>query len=136
MINGLSGTMMNFQLTLTPIMQHANRLYNKKKIRTKFGNTMHEQTYGDFYKRCGKLAHALEKLGVEAGDRIGTLAWNTFRHHELYFGVPCMGAVVHTLNLRLPGDQLIYIVNHAEDKVIFVDDSLLKLAEGIAPHLK
>jgi fatty-acyl-CoA synthase len=136
MINGLSGTMMNTQLTLTPIMQHANRLFNKKKIRTKFGDTMHEQTYGDFYQRCGKLAHALEKLGIEPGDRVGTLAWNTFRHHELYFGVPCMGAVVHTLNLRLPADQLIYIVNHAEDKVIFVDDSLLKLAEGIAPHLK
>jgi fatty-acyl-CoA synthase len=107
MINGLSGTMMDYQLTLTPILGRAKNLYPHKEIRTKFGNTVHKITYAESYKRCGQLAHALEKLGVEAGDLVGTFAWNTYRHHELYFGVPCMGAVVHTLNLRLPADQLI-----------------------------
>ena len=135
MLNGLSGLMMDYQLTLTPIMKRAYQLYPNKEIRSKFDDTMHVYTYADFYGRCGQLAHALTKLGIQPGDRIGTLAWNTYRHQELYFGVPCMGAVVHTLNLRLPADQLIYIINHAEDKVIFVDDTLLPLIEGLAPHL-
>src|SRR5690606_7168689 len=65
----------------------------------------------------------------------GTLAWNTYRHLELYFALPCMGAVLHTLNLRLPVEQLVYIIQHAEDTVLFVDDSLLKLAEAVAPML-
>lgn len=135
MLQGLRGLMMDYQLTLTPIMKRANQLYPKKEIRSKFGDITHSYTYADFYQRCGQLAHALAKLGVEPGDRIGTLAWNTYRHQELYFGVPCMGAVVHTLNLRLPVDQLIFIINHAEDKVIFIDDTLLPLLEGIAEHL-
>ena len=75
-------------------------------------------------------------LGVEPGDRIGTFAWNSFEHLELYFGVPLAGAVCHTLNIRLPQDQLVYIINHAEDKVIFVDGSLVPLLEPIAHQLE
>ncbi|MEM9953439.1 MAG: long-chain fatty acid--CoA ligase [Chloroflexota bacterium] len=135
MLNGISGLMMNYQLTLTPIMKRAKTLFPNKKIITSIGDGYHEYTYADFYKGCGRLANALTKLGVQAGDRIGTFAWNSFRHHELYFAVPCMGAVVHTLNLRLPSDQLTYIVNHAEDKIIFVDHTLIKLLEPLAPQL-
>ena len=72
---------------------------------------------------------------MEPGDRVGTFAWNNQRHLELYFAVPCVGAVLHTLNIRLFEEQLIYIVNHAEDKVIFVDDSLVPVLEKLAPSL-
>lgn len=136
MITGLPGLMMDYQLTLTPLMKRAKELYPNREIITRFGDSYHTHTYSDFYDRCGKLANALTKLGVEPGDRIGTFAWNSYRHQELYFGVPCMGAVVHTLNLRLPADQLTYIVNHAEDKIIFVDDSLLKLIEPLADQFE
>lgn len=135
MLTGLPALMMDYQLTLTTIMKRAKTLYPNKQIITRFGEDYHHYSYADFYDGCGKLANALTKLGIEAGDRIGTFAWNSYRHHELYFAVPCMGAVVHTLNLRLPSDQLTYIINHAEDKVIFVDDSLIKLLEPLAEHL-
>ncbi|RMF82926.1 MAG: fatty-acid--CoA ligase [Chloroflexi bacterium] len=128
--------MMDYQLTLQPILQRGYRLFPKKEIASKFGDTMHRYTYADFYGRVGQLANALTKLGVNKGDRIGTFAWNSYRHLELYFGVPCMGAVVHTLNLRLPPDQLAYIVNHAEDQIIFVDNSLVPLLERVAGELK
>src|SRR5260370_2191604 len=82
-----------------------------------------------------QLANALHNAGVTEGDCIGTFAWNTYRHFELYFAVPCMGAVLHTLNIRLFAEQLVYIINNAEDKVIFVDADLLPLLENIAAQL-
>ncbi len=132
----MQGLMMDYQLTLRPILERAYRLYPKREIATKAGPNMHRYTYKDMYHRTAKLANALERLGVKPGDRVATLAWNTYRHLELYFAIPCMGAVCHTLNLRLPPDQLIYIINHAADKVIFVDQSLLPLLEKLAEHLK
>lgn len=132
----MQGLMMNFPLTLTSILKRAGQFHAKKQISTRMGTTMHRYTYRDFHTRTNHLANALSKLGIQTGDRCATLAWNTYRHLELYFAVPCMGAVLHTLNLRLPADQLIYIINHAEDKVIFVDVSLLPLLEKIAEHLK
>src|SRR6266496_3450265 len=127
----MQGLMMDYQLTLLPILERASKLFPKREIVTKVGPGMHRYTYADLYRRTGQLAHVLEKLGVKSGDRVGTLAWNTYRHLELYFGIPCMGAVCHTLNLRLPPDQLIYIINHAADKVVFVDQSLLPLLEKL-----
>ncbi len=132
----MQGLMMDYQLTLQPILERAYRYFPKRRISTKVGANMHRYTYADMYGRVGQLANALKKLGVKEGDRVATLAWNTYRHLELYFAVPCMGAVCHMLNLRLPPDQLIYIINHAEDKVIFVDQSLVPLLEKIADHLK
>jgi fatty-acyl-CoA synthase len=128
--------MMDYPLTLTPILERARRLYGKKEIVTKAGPTLQRYTYAEMVERVGRLANALEKLGVQRGDRVATIAWNNARHLELYFGVPCMGAVLHPLNLRLPGDQLAYIANHAEDQVLFVDTSLLPAIEKLAPHLK
>jgi len=87
-------------------------------------------------ERVDRLARALTRLGVAQGERVGTFAWNNQRHLELYFAVPCMGAVLHTLNIRLFEEQLIYIINHAEDRVIFVDDSLVALLEQLAPQLR
>ncbi len=131
----MQGLMMEYQLTLHPLLERAYRLFPRRELATKVGGEMHRYTYGDMYPRVNKLAGALEKLGVQRGDRVGTVAWNTYRHLELYFAIPCMGAVLHTLNLRLPPDQLVYIINHAEDKVICVDQSLLPLVEKIADQL-
>jgi acyl-CoA synthetase (AMP-forming)/AMP-acid ligase II len=93
-------------------------------------------THAQVSARVDRLARALVELGVEQGDRIGTFAWNNQRHFELYFAIPCVGAVLHTLNIRLFEEQLSYIVNHAEDKLIFVDDSLVPVLEKLAPSFK
>jgi fatty-acyl-CoA synthase len=92
-------------------------------------------TYAETADRVDRLARVLRRLGVEEGDRVGTFAWNNQRHFELYFAIPCVGAVLHTLNIRLFEEQLTYIVGHAEDKVIFVDDSLVGVLEKLAPSL-
>ena len=132
----MQGQMMDYQLTLTPILERARRMFSNKEIVTKAGPTLERYTYGQMIERAGRLANALEKLGVKRGDRVATFAWNNSRHFEIYWAVPCMGAVLHPLNLRLPGDQIAYIVNHAEDQVLFVDPSLLPGVEKLAPHLK
>jgi fatty-acyl-CoA synthase len=132
----MEGLMMDYQLTLTPLMERARRLYPNKEIVTKVGPSLERTTYAQWAERVGRLANALAKLGIEKGDRVATFAWNNTRHLELYFAVPCMGAVLHPLNLRLPADQLAYIVNHAEDKVLFVDPSLLPAIEKLAPQFK
>ncbi len=90
-------------------------------------------TLAEVSGRVDRLARALTRLGIEQGERVGTFAWNNQRHFELYFAVPCVGAVLHTLNIRLFEEQLTYIVNHAQDRVIFVDDSLVPLLERLAP---
>ena len=132
----LTGLMMDYQLTIDRVLEHGNRLYPHKKIRTKLPDgTLHEYSFRDFYGRVKRLCNVLEGLGVEPGDRVGTFAWNNHQHVELYFGVPGAGAVVHTLNIRLFPDQLAYIINHAEDKVIFVDATLLPLIEPLAGKL-
>jgi acyl-CoA synthetase (AMP-forming)/AMP-acid ligase II len=90
-------------------------------------------TFAETSARIDRLARVLDRLGVRPGERIGTFAWNNQRHFELYFAIPCLGAVLHTLNIRLFEEQLTYIVNHAEDRLIFVDDSLVPLLEKLAP---
>jgi fatty-acyl-CoA synthase len=92
-------------------------------------------TFAELHERIDRLARALTRLGVQQGERVGTFAWNNQRHFELYFAVPCVGAVLHTLNIRLFAEQLTYIVNHAEDKVVFVDDSLVAILEPLAASL-
>jgi fatty-acyl-CoA synthase len=98
--------------------------------------TVEHVTFGEVSERVDRLARALVRLGVEAGDRVGTFAWNNQRHFELYFAAPCLGAVLHTLNIRLFDEQITYIVNHAEDKVIFVDASLVPLLAKLAPSFE
>jgi fatty-acyl-CoA synthase len=93
-------------------------------------------TFAETYERIDRLGRVLQRLGVQAGDRVGTFAWNNQRHFELYFAIPCLGAVLHTLNIRLFEEQLTYIVNHAEDKLIFVDDSLVPILEKVAPSFQ
>jgi fatty-acyl-CoA synthase len=137
----LNGLMMDYPLTLQHLYNRAVQLFPRKEIATKIGPTMHRYNYGAWGKRVSRLAGALTRLGVERGDRVGTLAWNNYRHLEAYFAIPCSGAVLHTLNLRLPLDQLAYIINHAEDKVILVDATqapiqCMALLEKIKDQLK
>ena len=133
----MTGLMMDYPLTLTHILERAAKIYPRKEIVSRVPDgSMHRYTYADFYRRAHRLAHALHRLGLREGDRIGTLCWNGYRHLELYFAVPCAGLVLHTLNLRLAADQLAYIVNHAGDSAIFVDASLLPVLESIRPELK
>jgi fatty-acyl-CoA synthase len=128
-------TMMDFQMTLQHTLDRAVRLFPNREVVTNTENGPRRTTYGAWGKRVNRLAGALERLGVKRGDRVGTLGWNTDTHLELYFGIPCMGAVLHTLNLRLFPQDLAFIINDAQDSVIFVDADLLPLLEKIADQL-
>jgi fatty-acyl-CoA synthase len=126
----LTGRMMDFPLTLTHFLERARTYFGRSEIVSRLPDkSLHRYTYADFYRRTCRLAHALTRLGVKPGDRVASLCWNHSRHLELYFGVPSMGAVLHTLNLRLHPNDLAYIARHAEDRVIVVDRSLLPLLE-------
>ncbi|MGH3088254.1 MAG: long-chain fatty acid--CoA ligase [Rubrobacteraceae bacterium] len=128
----MRGLMMEYQLNLTAILKRAETLFGNKEIVTrKADKSLHRYTYKDFASRSKKLALALERLGMGSGDRVATLCWNHHRHLEAYFGIPCAGAVLHTLNLRLHPDDLAYIIGHAEDRALLVDESLLPLFEKV-----
>ncbi len=127
--------MMDYPLTLQHIFQRATRLFSRKEIVTQTAGEPHRMTYAEWGKRTMQLAHALKQQGVVEGDRVATFAWNTYRHLELYFAIPCIGAVLHTLNIRLFAEQLVYIVDNAEDKIVFVDGDLVPVLESIADQL-
>ena len=128
--------MMDFPLLLRTFLLRSAKYFAKKEIVSVFPESVHRYNYGDYYKRVCQLAHALKSLGIKRGDRVASLALNDHRHLELYFGVPCYGAVLHTANFRLPQNHLAYIINHAEDQVLFVDEDLLMFVELIKDQLK
>ena len=97
----MQGMMMEYPLTLLPILERANRLFGKKQIVTRIGGETVRASYGDLYRRVHRLAGALARIGVQPGDRVASLCWNHQQHLELYFAAPCMGAVLHTVNFRL-----------------------------------
>src|SRR5438128_7161250 len=123
----VEGLMQDYELSLQHVLWRIERLHQKKEVVTKRDEGIHRTTYGEMVPRINRLAGALKRLGVKPGDRVATLAWNNNRHLELYYAVPCMGAVLHTLNLRLFPQHLEFIINDAEDKVLFVDQSLLPI---------
>ena len=126
----LEGLTQDYQLTIPAILKRADQLYGKREIVTRRPDkTFHRYTYADFVSRAKKLAVALEGLGIESGDRVGTLCWNNYQHLEAYFGVPSSGAVLHTINPRLFEDDLAYIVDHAGDRALLVDEVLLDVFE-------
>ncbi len=125
-------TMPDFPLTLTHFLWRATTLFPSKEIVTKSEGRLDRYTYRTFGERVAQLANGLRELGIGPGDRVATFAWNNARHLELYFAVPCIGAVLHTLNVRLFPQHLEFIVKDAEDKVIFVDESLVPVLERIA----
>lgn len=129
----MDGLIMDEQLLLSSLLWRTERLFADKKIITRLETgKYHEYTYGDFAKRVRKLASALEKAGVKPGDRVGTLAWNHYRHFELYYAIPSVEAVCHTINMRLFPEQQRYIVNHAEDVMLFLDIDQIPNVEVMA----
>ncbi|MCB1648161.1 MAG: long-chain-fatty-acid--CoA ligase [Gammaproteobacteria bacterium] len=131
------GLMMDKQLNIADVLEYA-ALYNRDaEIVTRLvEGGIHRYSYADALVRSKQLANALRSLGVENGDRVATLAWNTHRHFELYYAVSGMGAVVHTINPRLFPEQIIYIINHAEDGIVFVDLTFVPLLEAVAAHIR
>ena len=122
--------MMDFQLTLPPLLRRAETYFPDKQIVTRLPDkSFHRYTYRDCARRSRQLAVALKNLGLERGDRVATLAWNHYQHMECYLGIPCGGFVLHTLNLRLHPSDLAYIATHAGDKVVVVDRMLLPLLD-------
>ncbi|MFF9198861.1 long-chain fatty acid--CoA ligase [Streptomyces sp. NPDC014779] len=130
-------TMQDVPLTVTRILEHGTRIHGKSVITTWTGEAEPQRrTFAETGARVGQLANALrDELGVTADERVATLMWNNAEHVEAYFAIPAMGAVVHTLNLRLPAEQLAWIVNHAADRVVLVNGSLLPLLAPLLPHL-
>jgi len=121
---------MDFPLTLAHIFERAGRLFPGSEIVSRLPDkSLHRYRYADFFSRLQGLIGALRKLGLKRGERVATLMWNHYAHLEAYFAIPCAGGVLHTLNLRLAPDDIAYIVNHAEDRFLIVDDVLLPLYE-------
>jgi fatty-acyl-CoA synthase len=130
----MNGLMMDFPLTLNAIFRRAEQLFGRREIVWRAADkSITRATYADFTERARRIAQALLDLGIRPGDRVATLAWNHGPHLEAYFGIPLAGAVLHTLNLRLHPDELAYIVNHADDRAVLVDESLLPLWEQVRP---
>ena len=127
--------MMDIPLLVSSLIQHADQYHGEQEIvsRTVEGG-IHRYTYREAHRRARQLANALTKLGVAFGDRVGTLAWNGYRHFEIYYAVAGMGAVTHTINPRLFPEQIVYIIHHAEDAYVFVDLTFVPLIEALAEH--
>jgi fatty-acyl-CoA synthase len=127
----MKGLIQDYPLTLPAILKRAEDLYGKKEIVTRYPDKdFHRYTYADFVRRTKKLAVALGELGLESGDRVATLSRNTHQHLEAYFGVPSTGLVLNTVNPRLSHDDLAYILDHAGNKVLFIDETLAELIDG------
>lgn len=133
----MKGNMMNWNLTIPQAISHAEKYnFDGKLISREVDGSITSTTYGASIQRSKKLANALTKLGVKLHDRVGTIAWNNSRHFETYFAVSGMGAVLHTMNPRYSAEQLIYILNHAEDKVLILDPTFIPLIESIQDQLQ
>jgi fatty-acyl-CoA synthase len=128
--------MMNVPLLVSSMLERAERYFPKKTVVSRTSTGIVTHTYKEIGERTRKLSSALDKIGVSKGDRIGTLAWNHHRHLEAYFAIPGIGAVLHTINIRLSPAHIVYIINHAEDKVLLFDEDLLPLLEKVKDQLK
>lgn len=127
--------MMNYSLTVPMMLEHAEKYFPEKVVISRTTAGITRLTYREIGKRTRRLASALEKLGIQKGDRVGTLSWNHHRHLEAYFAIPGMGAVLHTINIRLSPQHIAYIINHAEDRALLLDPDLLPLVEKIADQI-
>jgi fatty-acyl-CoA synthase len=130
------GLMQDRPLTLPHFFDRAERLFPRKEVVTAAADGRHRTTYGEWAARTRRLGGVLDDLGISADGRVATFGWNTARHLELYFAAPCSGRVLHTLNIRLFPEQIVYIANHAADEVVFVDKSLVPLLDPLLPQLR
>jgi len=133
----MRSTMMQMPLSLNQLLEHAHALYSTREVVSRRPDkSLHRCTYGDVYRRVRQLAQALQGAGVARGEAVGTLMWNHWAHLEAYFGIPAAGAVLHTLNLRLSPEDLAYIIEDADDRLILIDDVLLPIWDKVKPLLK
>ncbi len=124
----------NYQLNVINLMKHAIRNYSRQEIVSRnLDGTLFRYTYSDAYKRMQRLANSLESIGIKVGDRVGVIVWNTYQHFEIYFGLPGMGAVMVTLNLRLAPQDLAYVINHSGINYIILDEDLIQIVESVVP---
>lgn len=129
--------MMQTPLLLSSFIKRAEQFFPDKLIISRTSpDTTHRIPYREFAKRTRKLADALTKLGMKKGSKVGTFAWNQHRHLEAYFGVPSAGAILHMINIRLSPEHILYVINHAEDEILLIDEDLFPHFEKLAPHLK
>ncbi|MGC8489956.1 MAG: long-chain fatty acid--CoA ligase [Clostridia bacterium] len=132
----LEGLMMDYPLDVGVIWRRAEQYFGHKPVVSELPDrTLHRSNYGEVLDRAARLGAALMEMGIEPGDRVATFMWNSYHHLELYFAVPAIGAVLHTVNLRLHAQDLVYIFNHADDKIIFVDRTVLALIAPIRDRL-
>ena len=130
------GMMQQCPLLISSVLRHAARHHGGTEVVSKeIEGNIHRTTWAEIERRSRRMARVLQGLGIEPSDRVGTLAWNSYRHLEIYYGAPGMGAICHTINPRLHPDDLAYIVNHAGDGVIFVDTTFLSLIAAVAPRI-
>jgi acyl-CoA synthetase (AMP-forming)/AMP-acid ligase II len=132
----MRGLMSEQPLLVSTLIQHAARFHGDVEIVSRMvDGTVHRYSYAEAERRSRRLARALLRLGIAPGDRVGTLAWNNYRHFELYYGVSGIGAVCHTINPRLFDEQITYIANHAQDRLLFIETSFIPLIERLRPAL-
>src|SRR5215468_5981597 len=131
----MRSTMMDTPLQVSRLLEHGRNVHGSAEVVTGTADGPRRTSYQEVAADAARLAHALRELGVTGDERVGTLMWNNAEHLVAYLAVPSMGAVLHTLNLRLFPEQLIYIANHAEDRVVIVDSTLIPLLAGVLPHL-
>jgi acyl-CoA synthetase (AMP-forming)/AMP-acid ligase II len=131
----VDSTMQDFPLTVTGILRHGTGWHANRKVITATGDGYREASYGTIGERVAQLAHGLHSLGITGDERVATFMWNNQEHLEAYLGIPSMGAVLHTLNIRLPAEQLAYIADQAEDRVVLADLSLAPLLAAVLPQL-
>ena len=130
----MRSTMMDVPLTITSIMRYGTSIFGDREVLTWTGDGTRRRTYAEAGRRAARLANALRRLGVDGDQRVGTYMWNNAEHLEAYLTVPSMGAVLHTLNIRLAADEVAYIATHAEDHAVIVDASLVAKFAEVLPH--
>src|SRR5882724_11518743 len=133
----MRSTMMDLPLQISRLLEYGSTFHGTAEVVTWTGDGARRTTFAEVGSQAAQLAHALrDDLGVTGDQRVGTFMWNNAEHLVAYYAIPSMGAVLHTLNLRLFPEQLIYIVNHAEDRVVIVDSTLIPLLVGVLPQLR
>src|ERR1051326_2682139 len=132
----IEGLMQDYPLTLHHIFWRLEKLFGPKEIVTRREHGVHRYTNAELARRVHRLANALRRLGVRPGDRVGTLAWNNYRHLELYYAVPLLGAVLHTLNMRLFPSQLEFVIRDGADRFMFVDACLVPVLDKLQGKLE
>jgi fatty-acyl-CoA synthase len=133
----MHGLMQDHPLLISSLIRHAAQNHGRREIISRLGDgSIHRTDYATVERRARRLAQALEARGIRAGDRVATLAWNSYRHLECFFGVSGMGAILHTVNPRLFREQIAYIIRHAEDRVLIFDADLLPIVEAVAPEIR